>query len=117
MAAKNFIGDTEFASDNSNFIFEEFAQRLDKFEVHLLREAADIVMTLDSHRRAADGNRFDDVRVESSLHQELYVADLTCLFVKDVDESCADDLSFSFRVDDTAQSAQEPLTSINTDDV
>src|SRR5881227_2305418 len=114
MAAENFIGDAEFASDNPNFIFEEFAQRLDKFEIHLLREAADIVMALDSHRRAADGNRFDDVRIESSLHEKLHVADLARLFVKDIDESCADDLSFSFRVEDTTQSAQEPLTGINT---
>ena len=45
--AKDLFRNAQFPSDQSHFIFEQLAQRLDQFQIHLLRQAADVVMALD----------------------------------------------------------------------
>jgi hypothetical protein len=43
----------EFAAERAHLVLEQFAQRLDELHVHALGQAADIVVRLDRHRRAA----------------------------------------------------------------
>src|SRR4029079_13206739 len=47
MAPKDLFRNVQLSSDQSHFVFEQLAQRLDQFEIHLFRQPPDVVMTLD----------------------------------------------------------------------
>src|SRR3546814_10849020 len=49
----------EFPAKLAHLVLEQFAQRLHQRHLHPLRQAADIVMALDRHRRAA-GERSEE---------------------------------------------------------
>ena len=49
----NVLGQAELAAERAHLVLEQLAQRLDQLHVHALRQAADIVVRLDRHRRAA----------------------------------------------------------------
>ena len=77
----------------AHFVLEEFFQRLNEFEFHLLRQTTHVVMTLDHLRRAAHGARFNHVGVKRALHQPLDLAffflDAMGFLVEDRDELVA----------------------------
>ncbi len=55
----------------ADFVLEQLPQRLDQFELHFLRQPADVVMTLDQRRGiAADGHALDHVRIKRALREE-----------------------------------------------
>ena len=68
LALKNFFWHAEIAAYPANLVLEKVLERLDQLEFHFLRQPADVVMCLDRLRRTADRSRFDDVRIECSLH-------------------------------------------------
>ena len=71
LALDNFLRQPEFEPGLANFVLEQLPQRFDQLEVHLLRQAADIVMALDHVRRiAADGNALDHVGIKRALSEE-----------------------------------------------
>jgi hypothetical protein len=47
------LGQAELAAEHAHLVLEQLAQRLDQLHVHALGQAADIVVRLDRHRRAA----------------------------------------------------------------
>src|SRR3546814_1954784 len=66
----------EFPAKLANLVLEQFAQRLHQRHLHPLRQAADIVMALDRHRRAAgEAHAFDNIRIERALSEEIGPAD------------------------------------------
>jgi hypothetical protein len=68
-------------------------------ELHVLRQAADVVVALDDVGLAGlAAGRLDHVRVDGALRQPLGVAQLVRLLVEDLDEQVADDLALGFRV-------------------
>ena len=46
------LGQAELLADAAHLVLEQQPQRLDQVEVHLLRQAADVVVRLDRRRRA-----------------------------------------------------------------
>lgn len=64
-------GNTEFCAEGADFVFEEFAEGFDEFEVHGCGEAADVVVRFYGLRGAAEGDAFYDVGVERALQEKL----------------------------------------------
>ena len=73
-------------------------------------QAADIVVRLDGHRRAAgEGDALDHVGIERALRQEIGAADLLGFGVEHVDEEAADGLALGFGVGDAGELAEKKL--------
>src|SRR5690606_36340179 len=88
----------------------------DQLEVHLLRQAADVVVRFDHVGLAAlSTGRFDDVRVDGALGEELDVVQLAGLGIEDVDEGAADDLALLLRIGFAGEILQELRFGIGTD--
>src|SRR4030095_801821 len=67
----DFLRQTELQPCLTHFVFKQLAHGFDEFEVHFLRQSADVVMALDHLRGIAlDRNALNHVRVKSSLRQE-----------------------------------------------
>ena len=66
-------------------------------------------------RAAGEATRFDHVRIERALREELGVADLVRVFLEHVDEQPADDLALGFGVADAVELAQEQLRFVGVD--
>ena len=93
------LGQAELLAERAHLVLEQFAQRLDQLHVHALGQAADIVVRLDRHRRAAgEGDALDDVGIERALGQEVGAAELLGLFLEHLDEQPADGLALLLRV-------------------
>lgn len=69
----------------------------DDLQVHLLRQAAYVVVRLDRGRRTVDRHRFDYVGIDRALRQPLHVGQLLRLCVEYFDKVAADDLAFILR--------------------
>ena len=65
VAADEFCGDAELASELTDFVFEEFAERLDELEAmathQALGDTANVVVGLDGLRGALEGNTLDNI--------------------------------------------------------
>src|SRR5574344_654486 len=72
-------------------------------------------MTLDGH--SCDGQRFDAVRIDSSLGKEFHVLYLMCFFIEYINETLTDDLALAFRFGYTFQFVEEFLACIHSDDI
>ena len=116
VAADEGVGQAELAAEHAHLVLEQFAQRLDQREVHPLGQAADIVVALDRHRRAAGiADALDDVGVERALRQEARAVDLLRLGLEHVDEGLADDLALGLGVGDAGEAGQEPVGGVDVD--
>ena len=114
MAADEDFGQAEFAAEHADFVLEQFAQRLDQLHVHARRKAADIVVRLDGHRRAAgEGDALDHVGIERALRQKIRAADFLGFRVEHVDEQAADGLALDFGIGDAFELAEELLRRIH----
>lgn len=92
------------------------SRSLDQFELHVLRQAADVVVRLDHVGLAGLGaGRLDHVGVDGALGEELHVLQLGGFFVEDFDEGAADDLALLFRVGDAGQAAEELVLGVGAD--
>ena len=95
VAPDEMLGQAQLAAERAHLVLEQLAQRLDQLQVHALGQAADVVVRLDGHRRAADERHaLDHVGIERALRQELGAAELLGLLVEHLDEqrrrwSCA----------------------------
>jgi hypothetical protein len=98
MAVDHVARQAEGNAEPAHLVLEQFAQRLDQAELHVFRQAADIVVALDHMRLAGlAAGRLDHVRVDRALRQPLRVGELLRLLVEDLDEQVADDLALGFR--------------------
>ena len=108
----------EFDADPAHLVLEQFAQRLDQLEVHVIRQAADVVVRLDDLGLAGLGaGGFDHVRVDGALGQPFDVLDPAGLVVEDLDEGVADDLALLLRVGDAGEPAEKALLGVDPDDL
>ena len=116
LAADEVFRQAEFAPERAHFVLEQLAQRLDQLHVHALGQAADVVVRLDRHRRAAgERHRFDHVGIERALGEELDRAapvggDLSCFALERLDEQPADRLALGLRLLDAVERAQKALS-------
>src|SRR5205814_2693382 len=115
MPGDDLLRQSKLPTDVAHFVLEQLAQRLDQLEFHFLLEAADVVVGLDGHRRAtARRERFDHVRIERSLHQEVdVISDIGGCLLENVDEGVANDLSLLFRIFHTGQGCEKAFLSVN----
>src|SRR6185369_2221180 len=117
MASKDLLRNVQLSSDQTHFIFEQLAQRLDQLKIHLLRQPTDVVMTLDHRRWTTHRNGFDDIGVQRALHKIADVTKTPRLFFKDVDEHFADALALLFRIGDASQRFEKSIARANALDV
>jgi len=102
-------GQAELQTDFAHLVFEQLAQRLQQFELHARRQAADIVMRFNHPRRAVRvAGRLDDIRVDGALREMLGGVDSLGFRLEDFHEQIADALAFAFRVCDALQAFQKP---------
>src|SRR4051812_32885283 len=71
LTLQNLLWHAQVASDAANLVLKEILQGLDQLEIHLLRQSANVVMSLNGLRRASHRARFDYIRIQGALNQEL----------------------------------------------
>ena len=114
VAADEGVAQAQFAAQSADLVLEQFAQGLDQFQLHIVGQAADIVVALDDVGLAAGrGDALDHVGIEGALGQEFGALDLGGLAVEHLDEQAADGLALGLRVRNPGQFAQEFLRCIN----
>src|SRR5256885_9595005 len=69
MFHKQLMGQAEILANAANLVFEEIAQRLDEGKGHFFGQTTDVVMRFDGSGRTLDGDGFDDVGIQSALHE------------------------------------------------
>ena len=73
MAAYHVDRQVERQAEFAHFILEQLTQRLQQFELQVLRQASHVVMRFDHVRLAGFGARgLDDVGINRSLRQPFY---------------------------------------------
>ena len=109
----------EVEADLANFVLEECPQRFHQGEFQIVREATDVVMTLDV-RRSRSATGFHDVGVQRPLDQKIDTAarprfrdDLASGVFEDADELPPDDLALGLRFLDALERVQEALPRIH----
>lgn len=60
---------------------KQLPQRLDEFQFHIRQQSSDVMVRLDRRGRPAEGDGFDDVRVECALEEPFDGAFGTCVRV------------------------------------
>ena len=89
----------ELETEAAHFVLEQLAQRLDELELHLLGQAADVVMRLDDVRLAGRAARgLDHVGIDRALREPAHAFELVRFFVEHFDEQPADDLALAFGI-------------------
>src|SRR5689334_16023530 len=117
MAPENLFRNSQLSSNQSHFILEQLAQRLDQLQVHLLRQAAHIVMTLDDRRWTTHRDRLDHVRIQRALDQVADIAQTFRFLLEHVDENFPDPFPLLFRISHAFQRRQKQIAGANTGDV
>ena len=84
LAPHDLLGQAELLADRAHLVLEQVAQRLDELEVHVVGQAADVVVRLDV--RVVAATRLDDVGVERALHEEPRVAEIARRLLEHADE-------------------------------
>ena len=116
MAADEAVGQAQLAAQGADLVLEQFAQRFDQLQPHLLGQAADIVVALDGDRGpAGERDRLDHVGIERALGQELGAADLGRVLLEHVDEQPADGLALDLGIGDAGQRVEEQVGFVGMD--
>ena len=97
-AARDLFRYSQLSSNQTYFVFEQLAQRLDELEVHLLGQPADVVMTLDHCRWTTHRDGLNNVRIKRPLHEITDVAQTSGFFFKHVNEDFSDSLALLFGI-------------------
>ena len=100
-------GDTEFA----HFVFEQFTQWLQQFQVHIIRQTADVVVRFDVvrafFRTVFTACGFDHVGVNRALRQPFGAGEFVRFSVEYFDEFLTDDFALGFGVGHACKFAHE----------
>ena len=100
-------------ADSAHLVLEQVAQRLDQLEVHVVGQAADVVVALDRGRvlRA----RLDHVGVQRALHEEARVGQAAGGFLEHADEELADRLALLLGIGDAGEPLEEAVGRLHVD--
>src|ERR1700736_1635447 len=122
MFHKELAGEAQVFTDATDLVFEAIAQGLNEGEGHFFRKPANVVMGLDRGGRPLDGHGFDDIWIESSLHQignltvSFVLWELEGLFGEDGNECGANNFAFALWVSDAFELRQKTLGSVDAND-
>ena len=73
----------QFLADRPYLVLEQFAQRFEQFQFHMLGQSADVVMALDIVGFAGLGaGRFDDVGIDGPLGKPGGIVDFSRFFLE-----------------------------------
>ena len=105
MARDEMLGHTQLTPHTAHLVFEQPLQGLAQLQVHLLGQAAHIVVALDNLARNVE--RLDTVGIDGTLGQPLGIGNLLGLGIEHLYEISADDLALLLRVCNTRQIGKE----------
>ena len=107
----DLVGQTELAAHGANLVLEQRAEWLDELEVHVVGQAAHVVVRLDL--RGLARTRFDHVGIQRALHEERRVLDAARGVLEDPDEQLSDDLALALGIGHTGQRLEEPVSRVH----
>ena len=81
LTPNKFTWNAEFFPNGTDFILKERTQWFDEVKVHVFRQAADVMVALDSGT-GAGAARFNDVRVDSALNEVIDMTDFLGFFLQ-----------------------------------
>ena len=116
VAPHHLLGQAQLLADAADLVLEQRAQRLDELEVHLLGQAADVVVRLDLRRDARLAARLDHVRVERPLDEERRPPEPSRLLLEHPDELLPHAAPLLLGVGDALEPGQEPLLGVDVDE-
>ena len=90
----SFSWETKLHSHLPHLILEQLPKGFNQVQLHDLRKPSHIMMTLDGGGRPFKGNALNDIRIEGSLREVFDPSQLLGLFLKDLNEFSANNLSF-----------------------
>jgi hypothetical protein len=111
----DLVGQAELGSDGAHLVLEQRPQRLDELEVHVLGQAAHVVVALDGGGVLAAG--LDDVGIQGALHQEARVLDAAGGVLEEADEQLADDLALGLGLGDAVELVEELVAGTHVDEL
>ena len=114
LAPHDLIGQSQLSADLANLILEQGSQRLHQFELHIVGQATNIVMTLDLG--GVLGARFDDIGIQGSLDEELSVLNAAAGVLEYSDEEFADGFALCLGFGDPGQSLEETIAGPHMDE-
>ena len=121
MATDERLGQAELTAERAHFVLEQFAQRLDKFQMHALGQAADIMVRFDGDRRSAgERHALDHVGIERALRQKIgrsfpFTCDFLRFGLEHIDEQFADGLALLLGIVDASERVEENILGLNMD--
>ena len=108
----------ELDAELAHFVLEQLAQRLEQLQVHLLGQAADVVVALDDVRLAGlRAGRLDHVRIDRALREPANARQLRRFLFEHFDEQPADDLALALRIGLALQRVEEARFGIDANDL
>ena len=115
LAPHDLVGQAELGADAADLVLEQAPQRLDQLEVHVVGQAADVVVALDD--RGVGRPALDDVGVERALHEEAGVGEPAGVLLEHPDEQLADRLALLLRVGHARQPLEEAVAGVDVDEL
>src|SRR5690606_2961125 len=98
MSHHQMVRNTKLLAYFADFIFKKFAQWLQKFHFHFLRQSAYIMVRLNNSRRSLKSLALYHIRINSTLSQELGTFKFMGFFVENGHKFITNHFTFSFRI-------------------
>ena len=95
----HFFRQAQLTAQFADFILEEFTERFNELEFHILRKSAHIVVGFDGG--SGGGTGLYHVGIQGALYQEFHVFQLIGFFLEGMNEFSADGFTLLFRFGDT----------------
>ena len=111
------VGQAQLLPRYPHLVLEKLPEGLDELQPHPLWQAADVVMALDGGRGPLERDALYHVRIERALGEVSHVAKFQGLFLENLDECPADDLTLPLGIPHALQGGQEPLFPVDVLDV
>ena len=109
MTADELALDAQGTAHTAHLVLEEGTQRLHNLQVHLLGQAAHVMVRLDLAARSVDAHALDDIGIDGALGQPTRAFDLLCLGIKHIDKRRTNGFSLGFGVSDALQLFEEKM--------
>ena len=112
MAPQDAFFDVHRPSNSADFVFEQQAQRLHHLQFHVIRQAPNVVVTLDCRGRASGcTHRFDDVGINGPLPEPLGALHSMGSLVKNLNEHPPNGLPLRLGIGFSSQGLQKLVPS------
>ena len=108
MTPQHFSGQSQFQAKAAHLVLKQLADWLEQFKFHIPGQTSHIVVGFNQGGRIPiDRNAFDDIGIERSLGQEVYIPDLSDLTLENLYEGPADYLALALGIRDPFESLEK----------